>query len=394
MKRERIYYLLNGYLNSELSPLETEELQLLLLEDKTALRVRDSFPSIIDGYDADTHYKPEEWEPIADRILSGSKMMTASVLPDVPKRRMHLRTWSLAAAVCICVAAGGYLWMRGTGSTPQAEVSRQRHFPAIVPGKEGAVLTLADGSRIVLDSLSNGVIASQAGTEVALKNGALSYNEGSVTTEQVYNTITTPKGRQFRLKLADGTQVWLNAASTLRFPAAFTGKERKVEVSGEVYFEVAGNAAMPFKVVTKDQEQINVLGTAFNVNAYEDEAATRVTLISGAVQVNNGARSQLLQPGEQARLATGKTEIARVDVEQVVAWKNGVFSFDKEVSLEEVMRQVGRWYDVDIKYEGSISQKKFGGKIHRASEIEKVLEILEESGIHYRVNGRQITITP
>ncbi|RXK83620.1 FecR family protein [Filimonas effusa] len=396
MKNERIYYLLNGYLNSALTPLETEELQLLLLEDNTALQVKEGFPSIIDGYAAAADYRSEEWDPIADHILSESRGIVLPVLPTRPKRRTRLlRTWTLIAAVFVCMVAGTYVWLRysGSGSGNRQAKRQQPRFPGITPGKEGAVLTLADGSQVVLDSVGNSVVASQQGTAVVMKNGQLSYG-GAATGEQVYNTVTTPKGRQFRLRLADGTQVWLNAASSLHFPAAFAGKERKVEVTGEVYFEVADNASMPFRVMTKERAEIHVLGTAFNVNAYEDEAATKVTLVGGAIQVSNGMAQKLLQPGQQATLAEGKTVVTEVDVEKVVAWKNGVFSFGKEVSLEDVMRQVARWYDIEVKYEGNINRRQFGGKINRAADIEKVLEVLEESGIRYRINGREITIMP
>lgn len=386
MEQERITYLLNGYLQNTLTPLETEELQQLMLEDETAPRVSASFQHIINSQQPDASYNPAQWESVVDHILYNKG--TARV------RRLFIRRVMAVAALFICMGLGAYLWLQSTHGNRQ-HTARQNKYPGITPGRNGAVLTLADGTQVELDSLGNALVATQKGTDIRMENGQLSYIASAQATNQpVYNTISTPKGRQFHITLADGTGVWLNAATTMRFPASFTGAERKVEVNGEAYFEVAQNAAMPFRVIVKEAGEINVLGTHFNVNDYNDEPDTKVTLLEGAVKVNKGGQSSVLQPGQQAQVTKTINVTSGVDLDRVVAWKNGTFSFGKEVSLAEMMRQIARWYDIEVKYEGAVPQREFGGKIHRTADIGAVLEVLEESGIRYRLNNKELMILP
>jgi len=218
---------------------------------------------------------------------------------------------------------------------------------------------------MVLDSLGNGLLATQQGTKVVLNNGQLSYQAANTTTATgAWNTINTPRGRQFKVALPDGTQVWLNAASSIRYPVAFTGKERKVEINGEAYLEVAKNTSMPFIVQANDVEVL-VLGTHFNINSYSDEEAIKTTLLEGAVKVSTGAATALLTPGKQAAISTGSgMNVQAADIEQVVAWKNGVFNF-QNATLEQVMRQLARWYDIEIVYEKDIPHIEFEGDFNR-----------------------------
>jgi len=250
---------------------------------------------------------------------------------------------------------------------------------------------------MLLDSLGNGVVTTQNGTKVLLQNGQLVYKtDNSVKTAIGYNTMTTPKGRQFQLVLPDGSKVWLNAASSIRYPTVFTGNERKVEVTGEAYFEVVKNSTSPFRVKINDEAEVEVLGTHFNVNSYMNEESINTTLLEGSVSVKNSSGKLILQPGQQARVA-GNEKIklfAEVDVEKVMAWKNGVFNF-QDATLEEVMRQLERWYDIDVVYEKNIPRLEFYGKMGRDLSLAAVLRGLEKSNVHFRIeDGRKLVVLP
>ena len=207
-----------------------------------------------------------------------------------------------------------------------------------------------------------------------------------------YNTLTTPRGGQYHLTLSDGTSVWLNAASSIKYPIAFTGNERRVEITGEVYFEVEHNAAKPFRVICNGQT-VEDLGTHFNINAYNDENAVKTTLLEGSVNVSAAGKNKMLKPGEQAQLQHGNIRIADVDVNKVAAWKNGLFQFNDD-NIRDIMRQLGRWYDVDIKYEGNLPDWEFSGAIPRNANLSQVLDILSFVKVHFRIDGKTIVVKP
>lgn len=340
----------------------------------------------------------EEAEDNENIILSKIRQQINMDTSEAPVRRISpLRRWAWAAAsVLLATAIGGYMWLNrdarpDTIATTPAE---------ILPGRSGAVLTLADGSHVVLDSMGNGVIGNQNGTQLLLKNGQLAYNAGEESATIAYNNLSTPKGRQFQLILPDGTKVWMNAASSLRYPTTFSGSSREVEVKGEVYFEVAGNAQQPFIIDVDNRARIQVLGTRFNVNAYANEAAIKTTLVEGSVKVIAGeAPSVILKPGQQAQissLATGNAPIRvvnDVDVDKAVAWKSGLFNFDNS-SLEEVMRQLERWYDIEVVYGKSIPDIRFGGKLSNDVSLSGLLQSLKESEVHFRIEGRKLIVLP
>jgi ferric-dicitrate binding protein FerR (iron transport regulator) len=305
------------------------------------------------------------------------------------------RRWWMAAAAVLLLSAGSYLWRMNRSSQPVAQSKAPAAHIDVAPGKQGAILTLADGRTVVLDSMGNGVIATQNGSKVLLKNGQLAYHkEGTATTEAAYNTVTTPKGRQFQVALPDGTRVWLNAASSLRYPTLFTGKERKVEITGEAYFEVAANPAMPFRVKVNKTTDIEVLGTQFNINSYTDEANMNATLLEGSVQVVRDGEKALLHPGQQAQVSGQIKIVSNVNVEKVVAWKNGVFDF-QDANLEEVMRQLERWYDIDVIYKKGIPKLEFIGKMGRDLSLSAVLNGLQMSKVHFRLEeGRRLIVLP
>lgn len=310
-------------------------------------------------------------------------------LKDEPKvRRMQPRTWWAAAAAVLLLAGSVYLLR----PTPKQDVVVTAPAVDVAPGKNGAVLTLAGGEQIVLDSLGNGVVASQNGTSISINNGALAYDAVNASGSTL-NTISTPPARQFRLTLPDGSKVWLNASSAITYPTAFAGKNRTVEVDGEAYFEVAKDAAKPFRVKMKDAE-VEVLGTHFNINAYKNEPGIKATLLEGRIRAGKGTDNVLLQPGQQAEITNGVTVNGTVNVTQVVAWKEGTFNFD-QLGVEEVMRQLARWYDVEVVYEKGIPDNKFYGEIGRNLNLSQVLEGLKASGLHFRLeNEKRLVVLP
>ncbi|UPK69067.1 FecR family protein [Chitinophaga filiformis] len=307
-------------------------------------------------------------------------------------RRKRLVYGSLAAAVVAgMIATGVYMSLPGKQAAPVAAI---RPKP-LLPGSDKAVLTLADGTVIPLDSANNGTLAQQGSTQIMNRNGALSYNAGGQAGEVMYNTVATPHGGQYQLTLADGSRVWLNAASSIRFPTAFTGSERLVEITGEVYFEVAQQPELPFRVKVNDV-QVNVLGTSFNIMAYQDEQAIKTTLVDGAVQLKHGNSSSVLKPGLQATLSARDDHfvIAAADMEETLAWKEGKFRF-RNTNIRTIMRQLSRWYDIDVSYQGDVSDIDLTGIISRREEAGKLLKALEATQrVQFEVNGNKVTVKP
>lgn len=316
------------------------------------------------------------------------------------------RKWQLPAAAVILILLSAGTYMMFFSKTVKQEITKVAPVKAslkndIAPGGNKAILTLVDGSTVVLDSASNGIISQQGNVEVKkLDNGLLAYTiNGKQLTENdeaFYNTITTPRGGQYQVTLSDGTKVWLNASSSIRFPVVFAGLERKVVITGEAYFEVAKNTAMPFKVKTNTSE-VEVLGTHFNVNAYDDEAVVKTTLLEGAVKVaaNGNADLKYLQPGQQSVInKEGKISVvAHADTEEAMAWLNGYFQF-KSSDLKSILRQISRWYDVDIVYSGNVNLH-FTGQLTRNENVSKVFEALALTNeVHFKIDGKKIIVSP
>lgn len=315
----------------------------------------------------------------------------------LPVRRMNFSRWMVAAALILLAGIGSYFFFRQQEEQTREEMARTQMEP-IVPGGNKAILTLSDGSTVLLDDAENGVLATQ-GNAIVKKNadGELAYDLNSrpaTGAATVFNTINTPRGGQYKLTLPDGTKVWLNAATVLRFPTTFTGNERKVELEGEAYFEVATNKKMPFRVQSAAQT-VEVLGTHFNINTYKEEDGVKTTLLEGSVKVSAAfaAEQKILVPGRQSLLVPGKAgiEVADANVEEVVAWKNGLFIFNK-VSLETIMHQVARWYDVEVEYRGRITDDVFVGKLNRSENVQEVLRILELNNVKCHIEGRKIIV--
>lgn len=314
------------------------------------------------------------------------------------KRLSRQRIYSYAAAAILILTTALYFGTRSTSSISQNGTADFAKTD-INPGGNKALLTLADGSKIVLDDAVNGEIARQSGCLITkTTTGQLVYTiQGSQTAalkaQSLLNTIETPKGGQYQVNLPDGTKVWLNAASSLSFPARFSGLQRQVVLKGEAYFEVAKNKHMPF-IVKSEQQKIEVLGTHFNVSAYTDEHQIKTTLAEGSVKVTLTAnhQEQLLKPGQQA-IATNHIQVIPVDIEEALAWKDGLFMFNDE-NLENIMKKVERWYDVEIDFQQQeLRQKHFSGTVSRFGKVSQVLKTLELTGsVHFKIEGRKIIV--
>lgn len=324
--------------------------------------------------------------------------------PQLQKGRMFIMRHSLkyAAAVILIAALGAYIYMNRHQKPNVAKTT----LPAstlgkndALPGGNRATLTLANGQTIVLDSAAKGNLATEGKTDIVkTADGQLAYDTRDAATDVYYNTVSTPKGGQYQLTLSDGSKIWMNAASALRFPTAFTGKERLVELDGEAYFEVAKQPQMPFIVKLKNGTTVQVLGTHFNVMAYGEEQDIKTTLIEGLVKVSNGSGGVMLKPGQQALTATSNAGSAirinkDANIEETIAWKNGIFQFEN-ADLKTVMRQIARWYDVEISYEGQIPENRFAGRMSRNLKASEVLSGIEYVGVHFKIEGKKIIVLP
>lgn len=329
-----------------------------------------------------------EKEEIETRILHKIQAgIEREQVPVVPLYRRRIKRITAAAAVLI-LAVSIFLLTRNTADINFAQTAPVND---VLPGTNKATLTLASGEVIVLDSARQGLLATEGSATVQNTGGSLTYQLNGAGTAPVYNTLTTQKGEQYPITLSDGTKVWLNSSSSLYFPVAFAGKERTVQITGEAYLEVAKDRARPFHVKVNDMD-IEVLGTHFNVNAYANEAVVATTLVEGSVKVRAGNKSVLLHPGQQSLVQKGNISVSEeINIEEVTAWKDGYFLFNK-TELQVILRQLERWYDIEIRYEGAIPKKRYAGEISRNSNLSAVLKILAESGIQFRMEGKKLIV--
>jgi len=393
MDQPTIILLLEKYARGVASPEEAAQVNAWLQQTTPA-----EFDAVLQQCDVPVEFKafPPISPEFAYKLESRLDALDEGAAPVRRRGIVYLKRLAAAAAVLVLLAAGVFYWLRTPAPQPLAQVVSKAAAPQVhAPGGNRAMLTLADGSTIVLDSAQNGVLAQQGSTRIIkLNNGQLAYSPPAAGngSEAVFNTISTPAGGQYQLTLPDGSKVWLNAASSLRFPNHFSGDERSVELHGEGYFEIAHNKALPFRVKVNDAV-VEVLGTHFNVNAYSDETDVRTTLLEGAVKMSKGAASVLLAPGQQARLQkNGNMNLVKeADLEQAMAWKNGYFQFNK-ADLPTLMRQIARWYGLEVVYEGPVKDYEFVGKIARNVYLADVLKALEGSGVHYRMEGNRLII--
>jgi len=417
---ENIKSLFQRFLDNKCTPAEVKALLQYFDAGENEVLLRDLIRKQSEAI-SDTSLSSESLKPLSDvaydkiqsAIAKDIEPFGALVIP------LYHRLWfkiSAAAVVIffISITAFYFLHQDNDKVVAQAQNSTQA-VKDIPPGTNNAVLTLDNGTTIVLDSAANGTLAHQGGIKVLKINGQIAYDRSGGTNLQaapVYNTITTARGNQYQVVLADGSRVWLNAASSIRFPNYFTGSERRVEITGEAYFEVApltlptGQAGskgehgkVPFIVSVISPSggkgaEIEVLGTHFNVNAYPEEEDIKTTLLEGLVKVKRGSNVQMLAPGQQARIASNDITLKKdVVLSQVMAWKDGFFVFNNS-DIKMIMRQVARWYDIEVDFEGKIPLEGFTGKVSRNVPLSKFLKVLELNDVHVKTDGRKVTITP
>jgi len=344
------------------------------------------------------------WKLIQDKLRAdvSTNQEQTHVIPIRGRSFMWIR-WAAAAMVVITAGSLIYLLAGKHSGTEPIKPLAQNQVSDAQPGSDRAVLTLADGSTIVLDNAHNGQLGRQGAVTISkLGSGELAYSKAKPRSGDalLYNTLTTPRAGQFEVVLPDGSKVWLNNASSLRYPAAFAGAERRVELKGEAYFEIAKDRTHPFKVAIISSSPlgaggstVEVLGTHFNINSYPDETLQKTTLLEGSIQfVTNGAAT-LIKPGQQVNTNDkGQTKVlSSVDTDEVIAWKNGYFHF-AHADVPTVMRQLARWYDIDIQYEGAVPSLLFDGKIPRSLSLSNVLEILKTNQLHSSIEGKKLVI--
>lgn len=384
MLRERMQYLLDRYFKGICTEEEKRELAAGINELKD--------DELLKKLVGNTW---ERFQPAAPMPAAASERIQAAVFPTVPTvekiRPIHSKKWLAAAAsLLLIVSAGLFFIKKPVQQKPRMAEQHTRYKNEVPAGGNKALLTLGDGTVIELDSAANGLLTQQGNARIIkLPNGQLAYEmNGAAPGEVMFNTMRTPRGGEYRLQLPDGSRVWLNAASSITYPNAFTGDTRSVQITGEAYFEVAKDAERPFEVQAGNMK-VEVLGTHFNINAYAGEPAIKTTLLEGAVRV----REAVLKPGEQAILAaTGKFQVEDdVEIDEVMAWKNGFFQFN-DADMPTVMRQLENWYDVTVIYEGGVPVRSFGGAMQRSLPLSKVLNILEENDVRFKVEGRNITV--
>ncbi|HEV8083953.1 MAG TPA: FecR domain-containing protein [Chitinophagaceae bacterium] len=394
----RIEELFDLWNTDQATPGEREELYLLLRDFKLHDNLTSRLQQIWDEISPVQIFTDEETDAFADRILMASSRDLPVHKAKIIKVRFRKSSWYKYAGVLILIFFIGNYFLNKSDSTIHKPLANNS-APAkkeIIPGGNKAILKLADGSIIDLEKAKNGIIGNNSNSKVTKpENGQVVY-EGAANSESKIgeNTISTPRGGQYMVVLSDGTKVWLNASSSITFPVAFNGKERLVQLTGEGYFEVAKNPFVPFKVQIKEME-IAVLGTHFNVMAYDDENIVKTTLLEGSVKVSNEKALAILKPGQQASLKNrnGSFTVQQADVEEAVGWKNGFFIFNRS-TLSSIMFQLSRWYDFDVRMTGDISNKKFSGTIARSTNISKVLEMLSlTKEVSFKTEGRTIAVT-
>jgi hypothetical protein len=392
MALSRLEYLFRKHQHKACNAREEKELMDLLAKDEYAETVR----GLIDTMIITTDKEAQMDDVVAGKMLQQILSHNVTLAP-VKHLKNSYQFWLRVAAVIILILGGTTMFrmLNKKGPAEKPVAVQQVQPPQIVPGGNRAVLTTSDGSIIELDSLQNGTFVQSGTFKITKQDGKLVYNVSpgvAGDTQVVYNTLSTPRGGQYQVALADGSKVWLNAASSLHFPSSFKEGERLVSLTGEAYFEVAKNKDKPFKV-NVGKMTVRVLGTHFNIHAYEDEGVIRTSLLEGSVQVTRGTGAGILKKGQQAVITdeNDRVNISKANPEEVMAWKNGLFQFDG-ADIKSIMLNIGRWYNVDIRFAGKPTERRFEGKIRRDAQLAEVLRILELSDVKFSVEGKTITV--
>lgn len=395
MEQLRLTYLFNSYYNKTASAQERAEFLGIVAGSQHDEQLR--------GLLTEKWLKYENKREVldagqTDQMLSAILQFTPDVHHRIPEKQpiKQLMRYSAAAVIFLVMAVGIYaLFAPQSSVSESALLTKNERKEIIQQGSKKAILTLGDGSEVVLDTVNQNLAIRQGNARISKQSlSTLAYHTEQASVRQVvYNTLSTPKGGQYQVILPDQTKVWLNSASSIRFPTQFKGKERRVTVTGEAYFEVSKNPDMPFKI-TANNTQVEVLGTHFNLMAYSDEVSVNTFLLEGSVRVSSRSETKVLVPGQESRINTdGKLHIGTAEEDEVLAWKNGWFNFNK-CDIQMVMRQISRWYDVEVEYRSQIPAGHFSGVVSQANEISKVLDILRTGGVNFKTEGRKIIVLP
>lgn len=379
----RLKELYERYLTDQCSAEERKELMAAIAENKADT----AFHSLIDAsFDDPLLFHPLPEEKAEELFLSIRKKNRAKVI------QLPAGKWWAAAIVLLTVMAGAWYWLQQPASIKNPVVV-QLTDTAQPADHSGAILTLADGKKLNLDEQEKGLIATEDGASVEMTGHGVVYNQNAASATVAYNTMTTPKGKQFRLKLPDGTEVVLNTASSIRYPVAFQGNEREVFLEGEAWFNVKTDPAKPFRVKMPEHAAVEVLGTAFNIRCYGDEPVVKATLLSGKIRFEKNENRQLLSPGQQLQQSRdGAVKMMpAVDTSQVMAWKNGEFSF-QHLPLEEAIREIARWYDLEPVFTGKLPDFEFYGSMGRSLSAQQVVKLLNNMGLPVSINGNRLII--
>lgn len=399
MNNYRLNTLIAKFLEKGLTPVEREELSVLV-NTSSDEELDTILGDIFKKYEPGNDITAERSEQMLQFILSSTNGNAYTEMPEKEIRRFLIAPakWVRYAAAVIAITGSvlaAYLLQK-----PVTEKTVLQLTNDALPGKSGAILTLADGSTISLDSIANGEVTLQGKTAVLVKDGRLVYKGSDTTTVNAgYNKLHTPAGRTYQLTLADGTKVWLNASSSISYPLVFTGNTREVVVEGETYFEVASKKDQPFHVklakpdAAGKQMDVEVLGTHFNINGYDNEPAITTTLLEGKIKLGYNKETVNLSPGQQAKLADKLSVQNGVNLNEVIAWKDGFFQFNN-ADIQTVMRQLERWYGLEAVYEGKISSDRFGGRISKDANASEVLRVLEQTQVHFRIEGKKLVVMP
>lgn len=394
----RLSYLFKKYTENNCTVEERNEFIQMVKQEENVLELNSLISKAMNQAEPDRETSLEKTEELFNTILNTASAPDNKVIPMFPSKK-NKKLWQVAAAIIILILGSSVYYIlkkNTTYQTVQKEGIHKQLKDDVAPGYKGAILTLSNGQKITLDSVGNGMITAQGNTNIVKQNGRIVYDVQNIPKSQIlYNTMTTPKGRQYALVLADGTKVWLNAASSITFPTAFTGNDRSIRITGEAYFEVAKNAALPFKVKV-DKMEVKVLGTHFNIKAYDDESAIKTTLLEGSVHITKENENVLLKPGQQAiwNHKEGSFKVVEANVGEAVAWKNGLFEFNK-AGIESIMRQLSRWYNVEVVYQGDVSDKDFSGVISQNTSLSQVLKMLQLTReVHFKIEGDKVTVSP
>lgn len=394
---ERLSLLLNRFLEKTITSEELRELSSLL-DEVAESEISIILKKVYDKTSVPTFLADKlPSEHILAQILQRSEDNNMPV--NAPTKKIRPLIIKLTAAAAVIGLVVGFFIFPSRNQQPNSQPisSIQDNDGDILPGGNRATLKMSDGTTIVLTNSPNGILAQYGSMAVKkLADGQLIFDAGSSTTENRqssgWNTISTPRGGQYQLTLSDGSKVWLNAESSLRFPLHFIGDERRVELVGEAYFEVAKNRKQTFKVMSKQME-IQVLGTHFNLSDYDGQSTSKTTLVSGSIKIKRGTQVHLLRPGQQAVLNKNKelTLLDHVDVESEIAWKNGLFLF-KDASIQHVMEQIARWYDIEVAYQKNHSKKLLNGSVPRTVHLSALMEMLAYTGVEYEIQGKKVLI--